>query len=332
MLDYERPEVRSHFMGIVAEAIDRYDMDCLELDFMRNPNCFKPGHEEAGLKILTEFNREVRNMLHKAETKRGHAIKLAIRVPSTPETCLGLGMDTVTWARQGLIDTLIITPFFATADTDMPVELWRQLLEGTSVELGAGLDLNLRPDPAAPNLKFRNSIETVRGIAWSYLYRGTDFIYLFNFYDKSPEAFMADHGRYHEMLREAGSIETLRGKRRRHVVTFQDTWAPGTPAGYLLPAKLGRDSWQAFRINIGEAPKDETVHAVIGIASGNSFPDIYINTVLCEKTPCTDTAQPLPDCPLMAYKIKNDVIHSGANILEAHGADCEIVWVEINVG
>jgi hypothetical protein len=327
--DYGKAEVRTHMMRIIDEAINRYDMDGLELDWMRFGFHFRPGFEAEGTGILTEFTREVRQRLWKAEIDRGHRIQLSARVPSTPDTALGLGMDAVAWVRQGLVDMLVITPFWATAETDMPVELWRQLLEGTPARLAAGLEVLLRAYPGEPPPYRTNSIETVRGMAWNYLSRGVDLVYLFNYFDRVTA--MDDIENYPAMLREAGDIETLKGKRRRHVVTYQDTWAPGIAPGYSLPARLTRDGWRAFRIHVGRAPQEEQVHAVIGIAEGGTFPDIYVNGIRCENRVRSDKTEPMPQGLVLSYEIKPGVLHNGHNLVEATGADCEIIWVEINI-
>ena len=59
-LDYARPEVRQLYMAVVAELLERYDCDGIELDFMRFGNVFRYGHEIEDAPILTEFVREVR--------------------------------------------------------------------------------------------------------------------------------------------------------------------------------------------------------------------------------------------------------------------------------
>jgi hypothetical protein len=72
--------------------------------------------------------------------------------------------------------SLVITPFWATIETDMPVEIWKQLLDGTDVMLAAGLEFLIRAFSDS-KLFQTNSLETVRGAAISYLARGVDRIY-----------------------------------------------------------------------------------------------------------------------------------------------------------
>ena len=234
--DYGREEVREYHMKLVKELVERYDFDGLELDWMRFGFHFRPGFESEGASILTAFMSRVRRLLDDAEQKRGHKIKLGARIPSRPQTAAGLGMDGVLWARKKLVDMLVITPHWATIETDMPVELWRQLLDGTNVTLAAGLEIHIRPYWAHPRFRgLRNSLETVRGAAISLLDRGVDRIYLFNYFDMGPEAasdsaLAISPRNYLALLREAGSVKTMAGKPRRHVVTYSDTWAPGVNA------------------------------------------------------------------------------------------------------
>lgn len=221
--DYGRQEVREYHMKLIRELADRYDFDGLELDWMRFGWHFAPGNEEDGTSILNEFTADVRRLLDVEEKKRGHKINLSARVPSNPQTARALGMDAVSWARQGLIDMLIVTPFFNTIDTDMPIELWKQLLEGTGVTLAAGFEILLCPYPGysvqskgSIIAQHTNSLETTRGAAASALDRGADCIYLFNYMDM--ETAMDDLHNYPALLREVGSLETI-SEKTRHMLT-----------------------------------------------------------------------------------------------------------------
>jgi hypothetical protein len=118
--DYGHKAVRDYHFSLIRELVERYDFDGLELDWMRFGYHFKPGHERAGLALLTEFTAEVRALLNVWEKRRGHKIRLGARVPSRPATARGLGYDVAEWSRRKLIDMLVITPFWATAETDMP--------------------------------------------------------------------------------------------------------------------------------------------------------------------------------------------------------------------
>jgi len=328
--DYGQPEVRAYHLSLVEELAGRYDFDGLELDWMRFGFHFRPGFEQEGLPILTEFTREVRRILDGAERRRGHRIRLGARVPTRPATALGLGMDAVGWAREGLLDMLVVTPFWASCETDMPIEIWKQLLSGTGTVLAAGLEAIVRPDPEMKPVF--NSIETVRGMASSLLARGADRIYLFNYMDW--ENAMSESATYPRLLREAGSLETMAGKPRRHVVTFSDTWAPGEPEGRLLPAPMNPGEWKEFRIHVGPRPE---CRSWIGLCADAPFSaealEVRLNGAPCGPCVMTEFAKPRAELPSYAWEIPEEALKGGFNLVEIR-SDMEnrLRWVEIGVG
>jgi hypothetical protein len=144
-LDYARPEVREYYRRFIADVLQRYDLDGLELDFMRFPYHFRVGHELEGGEILTGWLHDVRALTKVAEQRLGHPVGLAVRVPAEPETARTMGLDGVRWARENLVDLVTVTPFWETSDFNMPIRLWRRLLDGTGVALAAGLEILVRP-------------------------------------------------------------------------------------------------------------------------------------------------------------------------------------------
>ena len=329
-LDFGRHEVREYSISLVRELAHRYDFDGLELDWMRFGFHFRPGHEAEGARLLTRFVREAREVLDSAEKLRGHRIMLSARVPSRPQTAVGLGMDAVTWAKEGLVDWIVITPFWASIETDMPVELWKQLLSGTRTKLATGLEVLLRPYRQYCN-PFYNSVETVRGAATSMLSRGADRIYLFNYMDCNPtEQVDAEH---REIVQEVGSLETMKGKRRRHVVTYADTWAPGEPVAKLLPSTSGPGDWRAFRVHTGPKPTCGVVKAIIGLESGAPLESgavrLHVNCELCRFEGLAELASAVPECPLYAFDVPLSAMNDGYNLIElTPSKQITIGWVE----
>jgi hypothetical protein len=317
-LDYLHAEVREHNYAFVDEIAARYDFDGLELDWMRFGFHFAPGGEARGAELLTEFHRRVRNRL-------GTRKKIAVRVPSRPETAVRLGMDAVRWAREGLIDAVTVTNFWRTVDNDMPVALWRQLLP-RNVRLRAGLELGLNAfqgSVAAGGRPFQsNSIETVRGSAHAYLSQGADDIYLFNYMDSQTA--MDDNSRYGELLREAGRLDTLRGKPRRHVVTYQDTWAPGEKPAYKLPVETEAGRWFAIRIATGEGAISKIRIGVRG-ADASSW-NVRVNGEPAAFARVETDLKPGPDTPVYTFSVKA----AGPDVVvdTQAGAKTRVEWME----
>ncbi len=231
-LDYAHPEVRDFYRALIVETLDRYDIDGLELDFLREPFLFSAGKEAEGAPVLNEWIREIRKLVDNAATKRGHAIRLGVRVPSRPETSVAMGLDAVTWAKQGWIDLLVATPRWSTLEFDMPLQRWRQLLGDSKTTLAGGLEVNYRPSPGAPASLV--SPELAAGAAVSVLSNGADVVYLFNY-------FQAGHPNwsppvYQKTLSAMRSLDTLLKLPRCVGITYRDIIAPGEPYQAPLPA------------------------------------------------------------------------------------------------
>ena len=273
-LDYAHAEVREHYQGLIVETLERYDVDGLELDFMREPYLFSKGEETAGGKILTQWLKGIRQLVDEAAARRKHPVKLGVRVPSQPETALGLGLDAPTWAKDGLVDLVVATPRWATMQFDMPLAAWRQLL-GDRVTLAGGLEVLCRPYPGGP-VQSRNP-EYSAGAAVSVLSGGGDVVYLFNYFQSGG---WANPG-YQDLLKAFSSLEELRKLPRRHAVTYREIVVPGAEYRSPLPASgkvlsfdlpLGPTpptSWQAeaiVELTAGDADRDVPAVSVNGVA------------------------------------------------------------------
>jgi hypothetical protein len=255
--NYALKPVRDHMMPLIREVCDRYDMDGLELDWNRFPLNFRSGQEVEGGKAVTEWMVEVREVVRAAEKKWKHPISLMARVPARPEVSMDTGLDAVTWARRGLIDHLVVAPFWATTDFDIPVEEWIKLLKGTDVGVTAGLEYRVLPSPEGDVL--HNTVECRRGAALSALFRGSQGIYLFNYFifinnrNEPTEQELLSRKESVALLKELDSVEALAARDRSYVVTFTDI-SIHRPIQAALPKKLASGQSAEFRLFIGPKP------------------------------------------------------------------------------
>jgi len=318
--DFAHSAVRDYHFKLIEEYCERYDFDGLELDWMRFGFHFQPGKEIESGPLLTAFMRRTRQLLDQWEKRRGHRILLGARVPSRPQTAISLGMDGAHWAREGIVQFLTVTPFWASIETDIPIELWRRLA-GDQVILAAGLELLLRPYHSYRPLQF-NSIETVRGAAASLLARGADRVYLFNYMDSQTE--MSGPENYPALLRECGRLDTLKGKHRRHVITYSDTWAPGEPQGAQLPKSLGPKEWASFRLHVGPRLASASVRLEL---EDCDIAELRVNGKLCKAAAKESVTAPAPSRGFQSWAaadLENFVVVD----VQASGAG-KVHWVEI---
>ena len=189
-LDYSCKLVREHFLDVVKATLERYDVDGIELDWMREVDCFAYGEEFFGREILTEFMREVKNEVCKAEERYGHKIEIGIRCLSTPQYNQEIGLDVLRWAKEGLVNIIVPSSRYSSIDNNTPYYFWKQIVEPYGVEVLAGFDLLMSTnhfdwdewDPTFGPKKI-NNVETVFGSAAAFLAQGVDGFYFFNYFD-----------------------------------------------------------------------------------------------------------------------------------------------------
>jgi len=323
-LDWAHPEVREHYLKLIREALRLFDLDGLELDWMRFGYFFGPGRELEGGKILAEFIAQVRRETEQAAKRWRHPVKLGVRVPSTPETACHLGLDGAAWAKAGLIDLLVVTPFWATCEFNMPIVTWRRLLDGTGVLLAGGLEVLYRPMPGGPAIEM--TPEQAVGAAMAILAGGADLVYLFNYFPES-KPWPAD--RFNATLRAMARRDSLDPLPRRHAVTYRDVRAPGEPADHPLPAT---GSQCAFRLQTGPKPVARKVELLLELEAPKEG-ELLPPTVRVNGTPCPPPAK--QDAAIFVYPVPEEALADEVHVVEATaaaGKALKIVRVEFAVG
>ncbi len=336
--DFAHAAVRERHMTLLEEMFERYDFDGLELDWMRFGHHLRPGHEADDAHFLTEFTAQVRELADKWEKTRGHRIELSARVPARPSDSLDLGMDAVTWARDGLIDELVPSPFWVSADFTIPIPMWRMLLGEAAehVRLSSCLDWRIMGCPGDSSVHLNNSPEIARAFAAAALEQGAD-IYLFNYMDRLLDG---SEENLWEIYRDMGDREAIATKPRRHPVTFTDHVAIGTPMVHRLP--IGVSSWchQGVQIDIGPVPTSGKATFRVGLAQQANLADATFtsraNGTACEQIEDNEDLDQFPgSARVVQFDVPIDALTSGKNVLAIRmneaAVDDEIqgVWAEL---
>lgn len=319
-LDWAHSEVRHHYMQLVREHLERWDLDGLELDWMRFGYHFQIGRELEGGAILTEWIRDVRKACNRAARRLGHPVKLGVRVPSRPDTARNLGLDGVAWAREGLIDLLIPTPFWQTCEFDMPITTWKRLLVGTGCALGGGLEIRYQPHPAGP--AYTMTPELAAGAAMAVLSGGADYVYLFNYFVSLYTSGEWTKEQYNNTLRAMSNLHMLHKLPRRHAVTFRDVFAPGEAPDRALPATQSRAT---FRLQTGPKPARRAVEVLLQTQPAEAVaPQVRVNSILC--------GAPSSHEGVHVYPVPDQALTDAQTVIEASGIEGSIVRVELAIG
>lgn len=121
-LDYSHPEVRAHRLAIMQEIVEKYEVDGLELNFVRWAKHFprNKGREKAA--IMTQFVEKIHKMMATAARKRQRRqpLTLGVRIPESIEACWRAGVDIETWVKRGWIDYVVLCTWNNT-DPNLPV-------------------------------------------------------------------------------------------------------------------------------------------------------------------------------------------------------------------
>lgn len=293
IFDYSHAEIRKRYLDYIDETLERYDSDGLELDWLREIFCFKPGEEYKGLEIMTNFMRDVKKLVEKYEKIRGHKIDISVRMPASIEVAFNLGFDVINWAKEGLINLVVVSPRWSTTDTDLPIELWKRFLEPYNVLVAGGIEVILRQNRS--NVMTLNSRPTIAANATNIYSAGADRFYMFNYmyvpnFFYTPDVnddFRRLYSEYNEILNECGSLETTAKATRRHFITFRDLLPDWNKTEYFVPAELKYDNGATtfFRIRTGKVLSDSKAYLVLGMESDDNsrINDdqivIYVNSV-----------------------------------------------------
>ena len=322
-LDWGRAEVRDHYMRLVREVLSFRGIEGLELDWMRFGFHFRIGRELEGGEVLTDWIGRVRNLCDEAAEREGHPVRLGCRVPSDPTTARMLGLDGILWARKGLVDLLVPTPFWETCEFNMPIPTWARLLDGTACALAGGLEIRYQPFRGAAATMM--TPELAAGAAMAVLAAGSDHVYLFNYFAKGHLDSLWTSEAFERTLRAMSSLEALDGLPRRHAVTFRDIVAPGEPGESLLPAG---GAVGTFRLQTGPKPAGRRVRVLLELEATEdgepAAPELRVNGVAC----------PGPErqgrCALI-YVVPAEALTDAETVIEAIRPGGAIVRVELAV-
>jgi hypothetical protein len=254
-LNFAHKEVREYKLNLIREMCERYNIDGLDLDFMRFIIYFPYGEGKNYLDEMTDFMKKAREITNKIGKKRGRPILLSARVPSTISFCLDKGLDVKKWADMDLVDFITIGAHW-TCDPTMPVREFKQELSRDNIPVYVSID-----DGQYYLREFRSD-GIYRAIASHYYSEGADGLYLFNYF------FPANYGENNELLKpkegqvvravhttdflkEIGDMKTLKGRNKIYTLSDGITeygFKPNTP----LPMLISPWDEEKIKLNISE--------------------------------------------------------------------------------
>ncbi len=255
-LNYERAAVRDYFLSLVKELAHDYDIDVMELDFLRF-QCYFPRNDfKRHADIMTGFIRDVRAVL----AASGRRIALTTRIAATPGCAYELGFDVAAWAREGLVDAISAGAFLNT-QWSIPVDEFRALVDGKiAVYACTDYTVDRRPDLPVRALPLDSSM--LRGFAAGHLAAGADGVELFNFFcSRETEWDPKTNDPSFATLRELGVLAPLRGLAKSYTLTCG--WMVETDGAVQVPVSMDQRQTRSFQMLLAAEPDTVKVEASV---------------------------------------------------------------------
>ena len=245
--DFAHQEVRDRKRDLVFETCQNHDIDGFELDFQRGPWYFKDGREQAGMPLLTDMLRQIRNGAAEIADRKGRPFTLMVRIGPTVEKCLANGIDAPTWIEEELAD-LFVPMHGAYLDMGADVRRFVEMARGTSCRIGGGLEHMSKGYGHA-------GADMLYAAALSYFRQGADFIYLFN-YDchRQHTGSIGYTPEEIQVLKELHDPALIARKNKRYAVTVDlMSNTPNEGGRFPLPCELKQAGDRAaFTVLVGD--------------------------------------------------------------------------------
>ena len=181
-VDFGHKVIRDLCVQFFKEVCDNYDVDGVELDFLRHFEIFKTVGRggvasQEQLDMLTDMVTRIRKVTEDAGMKRGNPILVLTRVPTSPEYAKRAGVDIERWMDEGLVDIVVGSCYFR-------LDYWKnfaKLGKNRNVKIYAGLSESRVREEHPLLVRQQNAVFRARAAAaWE---AGLDGMYSFNEYN-----------------------------------------------------------------------------------------------------------------------------------------------------
>ena len=242
-LDFKHQEVRDERFALIQETLNNYEIDGFELQLLYGQAYFHPKELEAGRTIMTQWVRQV----YEAVKKSGAERELVLRVPTSVEAALAIGLDLREWVNQGIVDVLVGEEVDKSGVSD-PSADFRELVDvakGSECRVHAAVYSHLDSDRLN-----EATIEMIRAAACNYWEQGIDGVYMPGWFSQWPYK-----APFYEKLRELPHPDVMAPKDKIYHVPTETGRVPhpAAPAGATtkLPVELevGTPSNMQFTIS-----------------------------------------------------------------------------------
>jgi len=280
-IDYTKIPVQNYYKNYIKELCQNYDIDGIELDFLRSCPVMSEVNEQ-NTKLLTQYVASVKSVVDEVANKKGRRIGVAVRCYAKEYMNLSHGLDVAAWISEGLVDILTVEGWYIPTCFDIPVEEWRKSIDarntaGHPYTILCGTDWGVECDETAHIGRMMwISLEQFKGFASGAYTRGADGIYIFNHFSTDDcyhdfpnmgrvTCYIDENGNKCEKnvlkdkINAANSIKCAENGKRCYVNTYTD------PKTVPYPITVNKRNPFKFEMNTGSKSELGCWCVVVGI-------------------------------------------------------------------
>lgn len=347
--DFSKQAVRDHKIAILAEVLDNYDFDGIDIDYARATPVLPPGKQWVLRDTLTEFMIDLRAMVEEKAAVRGHPILIAARIPATLFGCRFDGIDIEEWVASGLVDILTL----GSRSYEVDYLFFNQLMLDTGVKCYPCID-----DIHATDGYRNPPIDVFRGVFTNWKHQGFEGVTTFNFYTCDPKTpgneskevddwmnsqwdlhkqVYEELGRGIDDLPKTFVIQRRLGGHFHDFHAVPESWKTPRESWFnsnieaQLPAHLNADEDQDvfLRLYVGMNPSEIKAPVLRIVLSENEAIQVRINGSLALHSTAI-VAPTTEDANWYEYPLDPSAIAEGENLIQISMARSirESIWVE----
>ena len=190
--DFAHPEVRDLTVSVVEDVLDRYDIDGIDMDFLRHTCYFKETrlHQPVTaehLDMLTDMVAKIRAAVLTASKRKGKPILLTARVFPTLALNRRFGFDVEQWATKEYVDFIAVGGGYDPFSMPAKDMIDRGHAWGIPVYLCTSASGMVQRGVKHSELS-GGSTEAWRATAANAWYAGADGIMTFNLFPQLPDS------------------------------------------------------------------------------------------------------------------------------------------------
>ncbi len=278
-LDYKHQAVRDYMLEVIAEPVEEYDYEGLELDWMRSPFALDPLESRKHLPKMIGFMENIRALTDAQAGKNKKPYPVGIRSTSRFLQMKAHGIDVIDLAKRNLIDFVVVGNFWH-GNWDIPFDELKEQL-GPDVALYGCVDASPNQLPTGPESAKRPAAirytplcpPIARAQAAGKMALGCDGIEYFNYFVTPDGTGMYD------TIKECKNLKTLAGKPKQYCQSqansfYEFAWFEHAD---VLPAALEFKRRISLKFAMMKEPGKFRLKVQVVLARDAHTPDIGVS-------------------------------------------------------